>query len=126
MGYRSKTAVSSQVVDDLGLIPLYPETVETVAGSFETHAYLINIYLPNGAAVLGLEVTRNTLKGCDVLVGMDIISMGDFAVTQKMGSSIMTCQILSSHSTDYVKEINAENKSASRRSKRKNPLKRLR
>ncbi len=106
----SKTAISSRVADDLGLIPVNQIDVETAKGSMRANTYLVNIYLPNTVAVAGLEVSESILNGCDILVGMDIIGMEDFAVTQNSGRSVMTFQMPSTHCTDYVREIESERK----------------
>jgi uncharacterized protein YecA (UPF0149 family) len=44
------------------------------------------------------------LTGTDVLIGMDIISMGDFTVTASKRKTKFSFQIPSTHDTDYVKE----------------------
>ena len=46
-----------------------------------TNEYLVNVALLNGVVIPGVRVTEGVLAGCDVLIGMDIIAMGDFAVT---------------------------------------------
>jgi len=39
--------------------------------------------LPNGVLVQGVAASEAELKVCDALIGMDVISMGDFLVTNK-------------------------------------------
>ena len=41
------------------------------------------IRFPNNVCIKGLCVTESNITACDMLVGMDIISMGDFLVTNK-------------------------------------------
>ena len=106
----SRTAISVRVVNDLDLIFVNEIDIQTANGLRKAKTYLVNIYLPNHVVVPGLEVTDCDFKNCDVLVGMDIIGNGDFSVTQKNGRSVMTFQMPSTHSTDYVQEIETKKK----------------
>lgn len=105
----SSSAISPRVVGALGLIPTGKGECETAAGRVEVDKYSINIKLPNGVAFSSLQVSCNNMN-VDVLIGMDIISKGDFCITNKDGKTLFTFQIPSSHETDYVKEINQLNK----------------
>ncbi len=40
------------------------------------------------------------------MIGMDIISLGDFCVTHKDRKTIFTFQIPATHTTNYVEETN--------------------
>ena len=51
-----------------------------------------------------LQVTEGDITGTDVLIGMDIISQGDFAITASQGETKFTFQIPSTHDIDFVKE----------------------
>ena len=45
------------------------------------NTYIVEIALPNNVVVRGLRVSESKLtESMDVLVGMDIIGMGDFAI----------------------------------------------
>lgn len=105
----TESAISKTVVNDLGLQPIDKQTTHTANGTRMADVYLVNIYLPNGVAFSGLRVTDADIRGCDVLVGMDIIGSGDFAVTHRHGNTVMTFQVPSTHATDYVHEIDVEN-----------------
>ena len=49
--------------------------------------YKINVYLPNGVGVQMVNVTLGELPPkMDMLIGMDIITTGDFAITNKGGN----------------------------------------
>ncbi|MBI4088661.1 aspartyl protease family protein [Candidatus Kaiserbacteria bacterium] len=75
------TVVTKQVAEKLGLKPIGITEVFHAQGKGLTNEYLVNVALPNGVVVPGVRVTEGILAGCDVLIGMDIIAMGDFAVT---------------------------------------------
>lgn len=43
--------------------------------------------------------------GIDMLIGMDIITLGDFALTHKNNGTVFSFQIPSTHEYDFVKQI---------------------
>lgn len=126
----TESAISKEVVADLGLQPIDRRQTHTANGTRIADVYLVNVYLPNRVAFSGVRVSDADIHGCDVLVGMDIIGSGDFAVTHRHGKTWMTFQVPSTHATDYVHEIDVENgkkgfrkkpsKKGGRRPKRKN------
>ena len=48
--------------------------------------------------------------GCDVLIGMDLIGQGDFAITNFEGNTTLSFGMPSCIEIDFVKEINEYNK----------------
>ena len=88
------------------ILELPPEgTTEVfhVRGSEFVPIYFVNLGLPNRVEVVGVRVTQGVLKSCDVLIGMDIINMGDFAVTNHNGITMLSFQIPSMDHIDFVK-----------------------
>ena len=68
--------------------------------------FLVNVLLPNGVQIANLVVTEGKLtQGTDVLIGMDIISMGDFTLTQRGGTTWMSFRMPSQARVDYVVDI---------------------
>ena len=100
----SSSAISPRVVSALGLVPTGWGFSDTAAGRSKVQKYGINLLLPNGVGFRSMEVSCNNMK-VDVLIGMDIISQGDFCITNKGGQTIFTFQTPSSHDYDFVKEI---------------------
>ena len=80
--------------------PILCQSLNTIV-----YTYLINISLPNGIEFASILVTEGLLSDTDVLIGMDIISKGDFAVTAFGGDTKMSFQIPSTHEIDFVQEI---------------------
>jgi hypothetical protein len=69
-------------------------------GVSTVRTYLVNVYLPNEIGIIGVNVTEGILGGdVEMLIGMDIISMGDFSVTNVGGKSCFSFRIPS------IKEI---------------------
>lgn len=69
----------------------------------------MNIALPNKVAFSNVRVTKGTLAGSDVLIGMDIISQGDFAVTNTEDQTVFSFRIPSIQRIDFVKAAKARN-----------------
>lgn len=81
--------------------------VQTASGLEDAETYLINIGLPNGVGFAILQVTKAELGNAnDVLIGMDIISQGDFTITNKGGNTVFSFRHPSATHIDFVKEHN--------------------
>lgn len=61
--------------------------------------------LPNGVETAAVRVTQGVLKSCDVLIGMDIINKGDFAVTNRGGVTMLSFQMPSLNHIDFVEML---------------------
>jgi len=65
--------------------------------------------------VPGIEVTLGKIHselGLDCLIGMDIINLGDLAITNFEGKTWLSFRIPSRGHVDYVAQINRENQIA--------------
>lgn len=81
------TTITSGLAAALGLTPMGFETVYHANGSCRAKKYKVNIILPNGIEISNLDVLEGNLHGCDALIGMDIITQGDFALTHRNGKN---------------------------------------
>lgn len=101
----SGCAVTTAVVNALGLIPTGKATVNTANGPAVQNTYTIDIGLPNKVLIGGIIATEVTslASGCDALIGMDVITLGDFSITNHNGNTCMSFRIPSGHEIDYVK-----------------------
>lgn len=102
------TAITTKVVNDLGLVSTGFAMVSTANGQVPQKTYSIDVVLPNGLKIQGIVATEvpGLSGGCDALIGMDIISLGDFSITNHNGNTCMSLRIPSSHEIDYVKSPN--------------------
>ena len=98
------TAITTKVVKDLGLIPTGQSMVSTANGPARQNTYSIDVTLPNNITVSGIVATEvpGLSGGCDALIGMDIITLGDFSITNHNGVTCMSFRVPSSHEIDYV------------------------
>jgi hypothetical protein len=107
----TNTAISSTVVQKLNLTPITFAPVGTGGGQVNAPVYLLNIVLPNNVIMPSIQVTELPgLKNCDVLIGMDIICRGDFAVTHANGEACCSFRIPTHTQIDFVPESEHHNK----------------
>ena len=101
------TVITQNVVNELGLIPTGMSIVFTANGETTQNTYIVDIGLPNGVVVKDVTVTCAIALsgGCEALIGMDIISLGDFSITNHNGSTCMSFRIPSLHEIDYTQNI---------------------
>lgn len=109
------TVINPKIAQELNLQPSGRETVYGVGAGeqsheYEANTYLVNIYLPNNVGIVGVRVTEGGIAGADVLLGMDIIAFGDFAITNHNGQTRWTFRTPSNEPIDFVEEINEHNR----------------
>lgn len=100
----TNTVISDRVVKECGLIPTGIIPVATAGGIMNAFTYVIDIVLPDDVVINNLKVTGGELKGTEVLIGMDIITRGDFAVSNYNGTLKFTYREPSQQSIDFVKD----------------------
>ena len=98
------SVISRAVVDTCQLKPIGFGKVYHAQGESTTEVYVVSIKLPNGVLISPVRVTRGVLKDTDVLIGMDIISKGDFAVTNRGNRTRFSFRIPSRADIDFVSE----------------------
>jgi predicted aspartyl protease len=107
------SAITKKVADELSLQPTGMREVRSAEGKSDRNTYLVNIGLPNKVMVGQIRVTEVNLipddntsddKQPNLLIGMDIIGMGDFAVTNQDGKTTMSFRLPSSTQIDFVPE----------------------
>lgn len=101
------SVVTDNVVKALGLAPTGMSHVNTANGLAIQSTYIVDVVLPNGLRIKDVTVTGATALsgGCEVLIGMDIITLGDLSITHYKGSTCMSFRIPSMHEIDYVKNL---------------------
>ena len=98
------SVITKKVAQELGLKPAGMVEVHTASDTKMANTYLVNIWLPNKVLVYNLVVIEGKIVGqCEVLIGMDIISKGDFAVTNYNGRTVFTFRFPSVGCIDFVK-----------------------
>jgi hypothetical protein len=80
------------VVDRLGFLPTGRTIVHGVNSTDEVNTYYVDILLPNNVRIRMVRVTECELNspGIDLLVGMNIIQLGDLAISNGTGHTIFS------------------------------------
>ena len=99
------TCITTKVVQALGLVPTGQAMVSTANGKVMQNTYSINVTLPNNITVEGIVATEveGLHGGAESLIGMDIIALGDFSITNHNNVTCMSFRMPSGHEIDYVK-----------------------
>ena len=80
----TNTVISQRVIKECKLEPISMVKVYTAGGTKLSAVFLVNIMLPQRVGISYLKVTEGDLPtNTDVLIGMDIITQGDFVITNK-------------------------------------------
>ena len=98
------TVISQKIVRECGLKPIGLVKVYTANDERLSQVYLVSIFLPNHVLFPQLRVTEGTILDADVLIGMDIITRGDFAVTNSDGRTTFSFRWPSVERIDFVKQ----------------------
>lgn len=96
------TVITQRIIDDLKLVSVSRTEVFHAQGSTkDVPVFYINLDLPSHVGFIALPVTVGQLTGCDVLIGMDVIGRGDFAITNLNGNTVMSYRYPSCAEVDF-------------------------
>ena len=73
-------------------------------GTSKVRTFFINLLLPNKMEVQMLQVMESNLLDTDMLIGMDVINLCDFAITHPAGDTLFSFDTTKSHVVDFTKE----------------------
>jgi len=101
----SGTVITQEVVSALDLQPTGVARVNTASESnVQTSTYYIKIHLSEHLNILIEGATLGKITtGIGCLIGMDVIRLGDFSITNYDGKTCMSFRIPSLHEIDYRK-----------------------
>ena len=99
------TCISPEIARKLKLKPFGQVSVNNASGDDRSFIYRTDV------SFLNIRFKKKTIytanihsQGIDMLIGMDIINLGDLAITNKNGKTKFTFEIPSSRDIDFVKE----------------------
>ena len=98
------SAISNRVTIQLGLLPVSRETIGHATGQSVVDVYNVGIILPNNILIPWVEVFEGAFSNFDILIGMDIISQGDFSISNKDGKTTFSFRLPSYKEIDFVAE----------------------
>lgn len=110
------SVISPGVVKALSLHATGTAKIHGVGGVETVNTYVVNLYLPNKLGVIGVIVNESrSLAGFGAIVGMDIITQGDFAITNAGGNTCVSFRYPSVHTVDFVQQANQMKSPTARR-----------
>lgn len=112
------SAITKRAVDDLGLQPTGVRETRHAGGKSSNNTYLVNIVLPNKVMIPHVRATEVQLIPDDnvlddaqpqLLIGMDIIGLGDFAVTNANDKTTFSFRVPSVQEIDFIPDTQENN-----------------
>ena len=102
----TNSVITTETVTSLGLIPVGTVQMNHAGGSSLFNTYLVNFLLPNNVGIAGVRVIEcpKIVENIGAIIGMDIIRLGDFAITNVNGQTWMSYRIPSVEHIDYVSQ----------------------
>jgi hypothetical protein len=102
----SHSSITKETVEILGLQPIGEARVFSAQGEAITNIYKVCLNLPNLLFIPRLKVTETASDSAfGVILGMDVICQGDFAITNVGGVSTFSFCTPSFETIDYVERF---------------------
>jgi len=104
------SCISKGLARHLDLKPIDMCIVRGVSGTSTSNVYLIDILLPSDVSINNVRVSEFLDNGAfGIILGMDIITLGDFAISNKEGKTTLSFRVPpSDNPVDFVEQINNE------------------
>ena len=101
----SITSISEKIANTLSLKPSGKIDMQAAHNVASVNTYIVNVALPNRVVVGNIMVAcpKGLIDG-DVLIGMDIISNGDMAITNFGGNTKLTFSMPPWRDIDFVEQ----------------------
>lgn len=100
----TSSAINTKIARECNLTPITKARVSTAGGVKIQDVYLVDIKLPTGTIQNVRATAMEEINGTDVLIGMDIITLGDFAITNVNNNTTFSFRIPSCETIDYVEQ----------------------
>lgn len=98
------TVIRPALAEYLGLKPIGKALLSGAGGDNEGNLYKIHLGLPNGDLVHNVTVIAAEIPDYDILIGMDIISTCDFAITNKEDKTVFSIDRPSARIIDFTNQ----------------------
>ena len=105
------SCISETVVQQLNLVPTGMMNIQTPSSTKSVNTYLVNAGLPNHLNVNDIQVCETDIgkQKIEMLIGMEIISLGDFAVSNFNNKTVFTFRFPAKEKIDFVPQSNIDN-----------------
>jgi hypothetical protein len=86
--------ISQNLAESLGLTSIASLDLVSAHGSKPSDAYILDILMPDGILVKNILAAEIIPSGSfDMIIGMNIISLGDFAISNDNGKTVMSFRL---------------------------------
>lgn len=100
------TSITHSLAQAMNLDEIGEVEICGVTGNAVCKKYLVSLHLPNKVVIPELEVSDCEGNiGCDVLIGMDVITRGDFAICNWNGNTTFTFRMPSVEKIDFTQQV---------------------
>lgn len=101
------SCISKRCATMLGLEVINIIHMATASHIVEAPVYIAHLFLPNFPIFAYLEMLefQDTSDNCDIIIGMDIITQGDFAITNFGGNTFFSFRMPSIHTIDFEGDL---------------------
>lgn len=97
--------IAPHIVEKCNLKPIGVLEVAVAGGIHRVSSYFVDIRLPNNVTIANMTLGCMELpSNIDVLIGMDIITLGDFAITNAGGRTVISFRIPSLVHVDFGRQ----------------------
>lgn len=105
------SCISESVAQQLSFVPTGMMDIQTPSSTKSVKTYLVNVRLPNHLNVNDVQVCETDIgkQDIEVLIGMDIITLGNFSVSNFNNNTVFTFRFPSKEKADYVPQSNIDN-----------------
>jgi len=87
----TNSVITGNVAKKVSLMPTGMTEAHGVHGKSQVNTFIVDILLPNRVCIPNVRVSEGKLlDNVDVLIGMDIIQLGDFAISNTNGKTIFS------------------------------------
>jgi len=102
----TNSVVTKSTAQNLSLKPISKSWSYHAGGKSLVNVYLVNIYLPNNIVIPNVRVSEcdDSAGNFGVIIGMDIITHGDFSITNVNNETTFSFRIPSLKTIDYEVE----------------------
>ena len=96
------SVISKDLANKLKLQPVSVKRIGTPSGTMSAEMYVVDLILPNKIEVERVQVLGAYPSSTDMLIGMDVIGLGDFAVTNYLNQTAFSFRIPSKERIDFT------------------------
>jgi hypothetical protein len=102
----TQSCISDRLAAEFGLEADGYVEVVTASGIVEFAIYTVHLVLPSRLVFRNIQVIEFTYgdDDCDLIIGMDIMTQGDLAMTNLEGRTVFSFRIPSLHTVDFEAE----------------------